>query len=711
MARVVDELITQVKFFVKTGQLKQGRDELGKFKKKLKITIHVLGQMRRAMIEAFAAKNIARGVGQLGGFIFKTNRSFEILQKRLQVVEGSAGRGAARFQEIVDVAVNTPATIEELTTSFTRLRAVGLKPTAEDLVSLSNTASANGKTVVQFAEAVADASTFEFERMKEFGIVARKEGDLVAITVDGITKRIAANAKTITNEFLNIGNTRFAGAAKAQMETLDGTVSNLKDRAQLFALAIGEGGLNKELAALGKTITKLMGAGKGLAGTIGQVLGDAVKSIREELEQLTAGDVEDFLRDVAHGMRVFIKAAKEVVRVVKFVVDNWKIFFSVVAGVKTIQGFRAVAVALEGIGLKATAALGPIGAIAAAFVALLPHAIDLGNAIGDVASNMTEVAKRQRLLDAQAGGRLSKRTEAVPFANKSFAEKITSKQRLIDSLTRKIDSESNRTTKFVLQKQLQANLRNLAQIREANRKAFAERERREGVIAGAQEESDEFQKSFHARRNLAIALRREFSGKRKSALIDEVTRDLATGKIDAATAEARLAAKPKKKGKGRRKAKSAKKGLEGDIESRIATLEDEAAQKAALQARLDDPTLTGSELIALSQRAGKARRQQLESAVASGNIEALGGKFSRSNQLLAAAGLGDLANRQTPPVITINITRIEVSQNIDAPIDMRGVRLNATMGDVTTGLAPEISKQQQQAAREAAKAIQGRQQI
>ena len=42
---------------------------------------------------------------------------------------------------------------------------------------LPNTASAMGKIVEQFVEAVADASTGEFERLKEFGIKASSEGD------------------------------------------------------------------------------------------------------------------------------------------------------------------------------------------------------------------------------------------------------------------------------------------------------------------------------------------------------------------------------------------------------------------------------------------------------------------------------------------------------------------------------------------------------
>jgi hypothetical protein len=38
-----------------------------------------------------------------------------------------------------------------------------------------------GKDMMQMIEAVADASTGEFERLKEFGIKASKQGDQVAL--------------------------------------------------------------------------------------------------------------------------------------------------------------------------------------------------------------------------------------------------------------------------------------------------------------------------------------------------------------------------------------------------------------------------------------------------------------------------------------------------------------------------------------------------
>lgn len=92
-------------------------------------------------------------------------------------------------------------------------------------------------------EAVADASTFEFERLKEFGIKARQQGDNVRFTFQGITTQVGKNAKEIQDYLLGIGETQFAGAMADQMDTLNGRTSNLGDAFDNLMLKLGDAGL------------------------------------------------------------------------------------------------------------------------------------------------------------------------------------------------------------------------------------------------------------------------------------------------------------------------------------------------------------------------------------------------------------------------------------------------------------------------------------
>jgi hypothetical protein len=109
------------------------------------------------------------------------------------------------------------------------MKALGLDPTRASLTSFGNTASAMGKDLNQMIEAVADASTGEFERLKEFGIKAKKEGDNVSLTFQGITTTIGSSASEITQYLEKLGNVEFAGAMAERAKTLDGAISELGD--------------------------------------------------------------------------------------------------------------------------------------------------------------------------------------------------------------------------------------------------------------------------------------------------------------------------------------------------------------------------------------------------------------------------------------------------------------------------------------------------
>ena len=84
------------------------------------------------------------------------------------------------------------------------MKSLGLVPTESALKSFGNTSAAMGKDLTQMIEAVADATTGEFERLKEFGIKAKQNGDEVSLTFQGVTTTIGNNAQEITRYLLGI---------------------------------------------------------------------------------------------------------------------------------------------------------------------------------------------------------------------------------------------------------------------------------------------------------------------------------------------------------------------------------------------------------------------------------------------------------------------------------------------------------------------------
>lgn len=159
--------------------------------------------------------------------LVETGRETGILNTQLQTATGSAENAKAAFAALQSLTTELPTTLNETTKAFTTLINRGLEPTREAIISYANTAAANGKSLDQFIEAIADATTFEFERLKEFGIKAKQVGENVELTFRGQTTTIKKSSEEIEGYLQRLGNVEFAGAATRQMETLDGKISNL----------------------------------------------------------------------------------------------------------------------------------------------------------------------------------------------------------------------------------------------------------------------------------------------------------------------------------------------------------------------------------------------------------------------------------------------------------------------------------------------------
>lgn len=131
-------------------------------------------------------------------------RSFGILNAQLITSTGSAEDAAKAFTVLQQFAKDTPYGLEQTVTAFTKLVNYGLTPSEEALVSYGNTASAMSKDLDQMIEAVADAATGEFERLKEFGIKAKNNGDTIAFTFRGTTTSVKNNAAEIEKYLIQL---------------------------------------------------------------------------------------------------------------------------------------------------------------------------------------------------------------------------------------------------------------------------------------------------------------------------------------------------------------------------------------------------------------------------------------------------------------------------------------------------------------------------
>ncbi|WP_019223970.1 phage tail tape measure C-terminal domain-containing protein [Bartonella rattaustraliani] len=223
------------------------------------------------------------GISRSLGFIVSTNREFEKLSASLKTVTGSVAAADNALKMVEDLAFSTPFNVQQLTQAFIKLKALGLEPSREALASYGNTASAMGKDFMQFIEAIADAVTGEFERLKEFGIKASTQGEQVAFTFQGVTTTIGKNAEETEQYLRKIGQVQFAGAMSEQMKTLNGIISNIGDNFAKFACEVGAGGLNDALRDVVLRLKDATDNGKEAAHVLGQTLGNIVRVTADAL--------------------------------------------------------------------------------------------------------------------------------------------------------------------------------------------------------------------------------------------------------------------------------------------------------------------------------------------------------------------------------------------------------------------------------------------
>jgi hypothetical protein len=214
---------------------KQMTSDLDGFSTKIGATSAAIGSLT-AVIGALATSAAV-------GMFVSTITEFERLNASLKTITGSSEGADQAMSWLRDFAADTPFQLSQVVTAFTKLKALGLEPSRAALESYGNTSAAMGKDLNQMIEAVADAATGEFERLKDFGIKAKSEGDKVSFTFQGVTTTVKKNAKEIEGYLMRIGENQFAGAMADQMDTLNGKLSNLKDATDALVVALGDTGL------------------------------------------------------------------------------------------------------------------------------------------------------------------------------------------------------------------------------------------------------------------------------------------------------------------------------------------------------------------------------------------------------------------------------------------------------------------------------------
>lgn len=417
------------------------------------------------------------GIKEIAAQVLGAQREFDKLNASLVTATGSSAGAAQAFQALQSFAAKTPYSVAEATEAFIKLRNLGLTPSERALASYGNTSAAMGKGLNQMIEAVADAATGEFERLKEFGIKAKQDGDKVSLTFQGVTKTIGNNAKDIENYLMRIGEVEFAGAMERRAATLDGAISALGDTWSSVMRAISTNGIGDGALSGVMGLTNALGDLSRMLSAVGAVTAEEGKKVKESSvlhESLTAVfrgvlfvgiNVKNIIGGMADSIVALVNAAgqaakgdfagaKETLQASDAANEkrrkNWREEIAVLSDtrevVKLVQGDQLAGYAIvQTAEQKRAAALTAIGDIqnrvngvnkeAAGDLAKLRTALDTGaisqaeyNRLAgrlnkDAALASTAYKEQQKVLDARTDA-IRYGAEAQAFANKQEQERI-----------------------------------------------------------------------------------------------------------------------------------------------------------------------------------------------------------------------------------------------------------------------------------------------
>jgi hypothetical protein len=244
----------------------------------------------------------AFGLGALGKSFTDTASTFEDLEISLTTVTGSLEKARAAMAFANKEAAASPFTVLQYAEAYRTLASYGLDAEA-NLKTLGDTAAAMGKPLQQAVEALADAVQGEGERLKEFGIKQRMQGDKIVYTwtdaLGKVRETIAENnPKIIEAALKGIWNEKFKGGMERFANSWSGLTSTAKSLWDDFKRSIMDSGpfqaLKGTLKGLIAEVDRLKASGKfdEIAGDFGKKIISGLKTFINALPDLARGIIK-----------------------------------------------------------------------------------------------------------------------------------------------------------------------------------------------------------------------------------------------------------------------------------------------------------------------------------------------------------------------------------------------------------------------------------
>lgn len=245
--------------------------------------------------------------GKLIKDIVTTNARFESLRTTLSTVEGSAEGGAAAFDKISEFATRTQFGVEDLTTTFIKLKTSGIDPTEKLLTTFSNAAAVTtdqigtlGALTDVYTRSLASGQVelMEFDKLQDRGLPV----------YDILKEKLGVTRNELGKFSKETGNTKLI------LDTLSDTIEERYGDATANLL----GNLSTKFSNLG---IALKNAADDIGEQLKPAIGDATVELTRFLEENEKAIIS-VAKFVGEGLSLFLKVLGKVASAVFKVVDG-----------------------------------------------------------------------------------------------------------------------------------------------------------------------------------------------------------------------------------------------------------------------------------------------------------------------------------------------------------------------------------------------------
>jgi hypothetical protein len=243
-------------------------------------SISATGDRVTGVLRAAGAALVAFGTTRAVQGILGATEAMEGFRTQLTTYLGSQELANAELARLSKLARTLPQDVNELTEAFVIFNRFGLDTSNESMKAFSNIAAANSKSITQLGEAVADALTGEFERLKEFGVKVSKENGKFTARIGEDQVAVATSTKDLVEQLKALGaeGGRFGNVTIGPL-TL--AMSNFRGAVFEASAALGEGGFGLAVADAVNAITDMLTKNDELIDAIGDGLTKAFLYAKE----------------------------------------------------------------------------------------------------------------------------------------------------------------------------------------------------------------------------------------------------------------------------------------------------------------------------------------------------------------------------------------------------------------------------------------------